>query len=145
MSTAPAPQTTANYTVTYGLVNWQYLRNRTTVSASGQWEKDSYDGQPLLDLERGTVQASIERQLNRHFSAQLLGSLYRTDYAHTNYAETDGLLGLAMTFREGRGLEIRLRYDHASRIAAGLSANTNYTANLVFLTVGYRPKPKSGT
>ena len=145
VSTAPAPQTTANYTVTYTSLNWQYSRNRTTVSVSGQWEKDSYDGQPQLDLARETAQASIERQLNRHFSAQLLGSLYRTEYAHTDYAETDGFLGLGMIFRGERGLEIRLRYDHESRIAAGLGAGSNYAANIVFLTVGYRPKPKSAS
>jgi hypothetical protein len=142
VSTAPAPQTTGNYTVTYSSLNWQYLRNRTTVSASGQWEKDSYDGQPLLDLTRETAQLTFERQLNRHFSAQLLGSLYRTDYTHTDYAETDGFLGFGVTFREQKGLEIRLRYDHASRIAAGIGAGSNYATNLVFLTVGYRPKPR---
>jgi len=142
VSTAPAPQTTGNYTATYSSLNWQYLRNRTTVSASGQWEKDSYDGQPLLDLTRETAQLSFERQLNRHFSAQLMGGLYRTDYAHTDYAETDGFLGCGITFREQKGLEIRLRYDHESRIAAGLGAGSNYGTNLVFLTVGYRPKPR---
>jgi hypothetical protein len=142
VSTAPAPQTTGNYTVTYSSLNWQYLRNRTTVSASGQWEKDSYDGQPLLDLTRETAQLSFDRQLNRHFSAQLLASLYRTDYTHTDYAETDGFLGCGITFREQKGLEIRLRYDHESRIAAGIGAGSNYGTNLVFLTVGYRPKPR---
>jgi Putative beta-barrel porin 2 len=145
VSTAPAPVTSSNYTVTYASLNWQYTRNRTTVSASGQWEKDSYDGLPLLDLDRETAQFSIDRQLDRHFSAQLQGSLYRTDYSHTDYAETDGFLGLGITFREQRGLEIRLRYDHESRIAAGLGAGSNYGTNIVFLTVGYRPKPKSAS
>jgi len=142
VSTAPAPQTTGNYTVTYSSLNWQYIRNRTTVSASGQWEKDLYDGQPLLDLTRETAQLSFERQLNRHFSAQLLGSLYRSDYTHTDYAETDGFLGFGITFREQKGLEIRLRYDHESRIASGIGAGSNNATNLVFLTVGYRPKPR---
>ena len=142
VSTAPAPQTTSNYTVTSTSLNWQYLRNRTTVSASGQWEKDSYEGQPALDLTRETAQFSVARQLNRHFSAQLQGSLYRTDYAHTDYAETDGFLGLGITYREQRGLEIRLRYDHESRIAAGLGAGSNYGTNILFLTVGYRLKPR---
>jgi hypothetical protein len=145
VSTAPALVTSSNYTVTYASLNWQYTRNRTTVSASGQWEKDSYDGQPLLDLDRETAQFSVERQLNRHFSAQLLGSLYRTDYSHTDYAETDGFLGFGLKFRGERGLEIRLRYDHESRIAAGLGAGSNYGTNIVFLTVGYRPKPRSAS
>jgi len=145
VSTAPAQQTSSNYTVTYTSLKWEYTRNRTTVSASGQWERDSYEGQPLLDLARETAQLSIDRKLNRHFSAQLQGSLYRTDYSHTDYAETDGFVGFGITFREEKGLEIRLRYDHESRIAAGVGAGSNYGTNIVFLTVGYRPKPRSAS
>jgi len=141
IGTAPAPQTSTNYTVTYASVGWQYARNRTTFGLSGQWEKDSYSGQPQLDLTRGTAQINVERKLTQTLTAQLLGSLYRTDYANTDYTETDGLIGAALTFREGRGLEIRLRYDHASRVVVG--NGTGYTENRVFLTVGYRPKGAS--
>ena len=65
IGTAPAAVTSNNYTVTYASVGWQYARNRTTFGVSGQWEKDSYQGQPLLDLNRGTAQFSVERQLTQ--------------------------------------------------------------------------------
>ena len=48
--TAPAVQLLTNYTATYGSVAWDYARNRTRFGVSGTWEKDSYDGQPLLDV-----------------------------------------------------------------------------------------------
>jgi hypothetical protein len=138
IGTAPAPVTSSSYTITYASVGWQYARNRTTFGLSGQWEKDSYEGQPQLDLSRGTAQFSVERQLSRALTAELLGSLYRTDYANTDYTETDELVGAALSFHEGRGLEIRFRYDHASRVVAGMGSG--YTDNRVFLTVGYRPR-----
>lgn len=138
IGTAPAAVTSNNYTVTYASVGWQYARNRTTFGVSGQWEKDSYEGQPQLDLNRGTAQLSVERQLTRAFTAQFIGSVYRTNYANVDFAETDGLVGAVVTFREGRGLEIRLRCEHVSRVVSGIGSG--YTENRAFLTVGYRPR-----
>jgi len=155
--TAPAALSQNNYTVTYGSIAWEYVRNRTTIDVSGTWEKDSYDGQPLQDLTRGTAEFRLERKLSRVLTAQLLGRLYRTEYANTDYSETDGLVGAALIFREGRGLEIKLRYDHSSRSVSGVgvvsgvdaapdveavpAGNTGYSENRVFLTIGYRPRP----
>ena len=143
--TAPAAVSLENYTVTYGLVDWEYARNRTTFGLSGSWEKDSYDGQPSQDLTRGTAQFRIERRLSSVLSIQLLGSLYRIDYTNLDYTETDGLIGAALTFREGRGLEIKLRCDHINRDVSGIGSGTGYTENRAFLTIGYRPRPAQST
>jgi hypothetical protein len=140
IGTVPAAVTSANYTITYASAGWEYERNRTTFRLNGQWEKDAYDGEPLLDLNRGTVQLSVERKFTPALSAQLIGSLYRTDYTNNNYTETDGLIGAVVTLRAGRNLEVKLRCDHASRVAEGNA--TGYTENRAFLTVGYRP-PKA--
>ncbi len=43
VGTAPAAQTSNNYTSNYVSAGWQYQRNRTTLSVSGRWEKDLYD------------------------------------------------------------------------------------------------------
>jgi hypothetical protein len=140
VGTAPAAVTSTNYTVTYASAEWQYERNRTTFRLNGQWEKDAYDAEPALDLNRGTVQLSVGRQLTPALSAQLIGSLYRTDYANSHFTETDGLIGAVVTMRAGRNLELKLRCDHTSRVAEGTA--TGYTENRAFLTVGYRP-PKA--
>jgi hypothetical protein len=141
--TAPAVITLTNYTVTYGSLDWQYTRNRTTFDLSGTWEKDSYDGQPLQDLTRDTAQFRVERRLTHAFTAQLLGSLYKTNYENTDFSETDWLAGAALTFREGRGLEIRLRCEHVSRVVSGIGSG--YTENRAFLTIGYRPRTTQST
>ena len=148
--TSPAALSQNNYTMTYSSVGWEYVRNRTTIGVSGTWEKDSYDGQPLQDLTRGNVEFRLERNLSRVLTAQLLGRLYRTEYTNTDYSETDGLVEAALMFHAGRGLEIKLRYDHSSRsvsgegVASGVvtvpGVNTGYSENRAFLTIGYRPR-----
>jgi hypothetical protein len=141
--TAPAAISQNNYTATHGSLDWEYARNRTTFGVSGTWEKDSYDGQPLQDLTRGSAEFRFERKLSGVLSAQLLGSLFRTEYINTDFSETDGLVGAALMFREGRGLEIKLRYDHSSRVVSGVGSG--YNENRVFLTVGYRPRTAHST
>jgi len=152
--TSPAVVSQNNYTVTYGSIGWAYVRNRTTIGVSGTWEKDSYDGQPLLDVTRGSAEFRVERELSSMLTAQLLGRLYRNEYANTDFAETDGLVGAALMFHAGRGLEIKLRYDHSSRTVSGVGevsgvgaepGSGGYGENRVFLTIGYRPRTAQST
>jgi hypothetical protein len=151
--TGPAVVSQNNYTVTYGSVAWEYARNRTTIAVSGTWEKDSYGGQPLLDVTRGSAEFRLERKLSSVLTAQLLGRLYRTEYANTDFSETDGLVGGALVFREGRGLEIKFRYDHSYRTASGVGVvpgvvpgvGSGYNENRAFLTIGYRPRTAQST
>jgi hypothetical protein len=145
IGTTPAAATSVNYTVTYATVGWEYVRNRTTFRLSGRWEKDSYDGLPQLDVDRGDGEFAVERKLTRALSAEISGSLLRTDYSDANFGETYGRVGGGLTFRAGRGLEIRLRYDHTSRIVSGTDSGTGYAEDRAFLTIGYRPDPKSPT
>jgi hypothetical protein len=147
--TGAAVVTQNNYTVTYGSLAWDYTRNRTTIGVSGTWEKDSYDGLPLLDVTRGSAEFRIERRLTSVLTGQLLGRLYRNDYANTNFSETDGVVGAALAFHAGRGLEIKLRYDHSTRNASGLGVvpgvSNGYNENRAFLTIGYRPRTADST
>lgn len=146
IGTAPAPLTSDNYTSDYASASWQYQRNRTTLSLTAHWEKDTYPGQAQLDVNRPGADFSIRRQLTRAFSADLLGRFYRTDFSNvaivsntssSNY--DDWLLGGALTWRYGRALEFRLRFDHNSHVVT--EGASGYAENRVFLTVGYRPRP----
>jgi len=147
--TGPAVVSQNNYTVTHGSVGWEYARNRTTLGVSANWEKDSYEGLPLQDVTRASGEFRLERKLSRVLTAQLLGRLYRTDYINTAYSETDGLVGGALVFRQGRGLEIKLRFEHSSRAVSGLGdvpgVTPGYGENRAFLTIGYRPRPAQST
>jgi hypothetical protein len=138
-----------NYTATYGSVDWEYARNRTTIGVSGTWEKDAYEGQPLQNVTRGTAEFRVERNLSRVLTAQLVGRLYRNEYTNTDFSETDGLVGAALMFHTGRWLEIKLRYDHSSRSVSGVGVvpgvSGGYDENRAFLTIGYRPRTAQST
>jgi hypothetical protein len=148
ITNAPAAITSGIFLRDYVVGAWNYERHRTTIGLSARWEKDDYVNQPQYDGTRNRLDINVERQLTHALSAQVFGNVYQSRYDHdlfvvtdTGYTEQDGLYGLSLTLREGRGLEIRLRYDHLSRdITAG--AGTGYGENRVFLTVGYRPQPK---
>ncbi len=148
IGTAPAALTSANYTSNYASAGWEYLRNRTTIALAARWEKDIYPGQALLDVNRPSVDFNIKRQLTRAFSTELIGHFYKTDYPNAAIASStassnfnDWLLGGALTWRHGRGLEIRLRYNHDSHVVS--AGGSGYSENRVFVTVGYRPRPMS--
>jgi hypothetical protein len=144
IATGPGVLSLNNYTATYGSIRWDYSRNRTTFAVSGTWEKDSYEGLPLQDVTRGSGDLRVERRLSRAVTAELLGRVYRTDFINTDFSETDGLAGAALTFREGRGLEFKLRYEHSSRVVSA-GGSGGYHENRAFLTVGYRPRTADQT
>jgi len=92
---------------------------------------------------RGTA---VERILTHALSAQLVGHFYKTNYenvvvtgANGSSDYNDGSIGAALAWRHGRGLEVRLRCEHSSRVATGFE--NGYSENRAYLTVGYRPSP----
>ncbi len=144
IGTAPAAQTSNNYKADHVSLMWQYQRNRTTIALSGRWEKDAYIDEAQLDNSRYGGEFSLDHKLTRALSAQVFGRIYKTDYPHAvltvanaspNY--NDSQAGAGLTWRHGRALEIRLRYQHSAR-AADIAA-AGYGENRVLLTVGYRP------
>ncbi len=143
VGTAPAAQTSDNYTSQYASAQWQYQRNRTTIAVSGRWDKNEYDGIPSLDYTRSGAEFRMARRLTRAFTAEVLGRYYKTDYVHGIVAAENGssnfddeMIGAALTWRHGRGLEIKLRCEHSARLTAGIYG---YGENRAMLTVGYRP------
>jgi hypothetical protein len=146
VGTAPAPQTSNNYTSNYVSAGWRYERNRTTIALSGRWEKDRYSGEPLLDFTRSGAEFRVERKLTRALTAEVLGRYYKTDYAHSLAASQNGTsnfddesVAAGLTWRHGRGLEVKLRCEHSARLATGIFG---YRENRAILTVGYRPSTR---
>jgi hypothetical protein len=142
---APTPLTSDVYTATYGSGAWQYTRYRTSLAVTGRWERDRYPGASEFDLTTEGVDINLQRRLTSQFTAQLLGRWYKQDYPNatvvTNLgspqSDTTGI-GAALSWRRGRWLEVRLRYDHISYTVP--QGTTGYGQNTVFLTVGYRPR-----
>ncbi len=143
VTAGPAAATSATYTSNYASLGWQYQRSRTTLGLSARWEKDTY-GEAVLDRSLKTAEFRVQRQLTRAFAAELAGSLYQTDYGHALVAPasgspdtTTGAVSAGITWRHGRGLEIRFRAEHTTYSVS--SGDSGYHENRAFLTVGYRP------
>lgn len=144
VATAPSAQASTNYTLDYINGGWSYVRNRTTLNATIGYEKDRYAGQPQLDLHRILGNVGFERRMTEALTGQLGAGLYRTSYSSTNFGETDWTATAALAYRVGRALEIKMRYDHAARNVSGIGDGTGYGKNGVFLTIGYRPRTRTG-
>jgi hypothetical protein len=143
IGTAPAAQTAENYISNYASVGWTYRRNRTTISLSGRWERDTYLGQSQLDNTVGGAEFSVRRRLTHALTAEVLGRIYKSDYLHSIISSELGtsnfsneIIGGGLTWRHGRGLEVKLRYEHSAEVTTGIYG---YGENRVMLTVGYRP------
>ncbi|HVA41403.1 MAG TPA: hypothetical protein VNF49_12110 [Candidatus Binataceae bacterium] len=141
VGTTQALRTSGNYTVTYGSIGWQYRRNRSTLSLSGRWEKDAYVGQDILDRQLANAELNVDRRLTETASVQVFGGYYRSDYANVTFIDEYTRAGAAFVLREGRHLELRLRYEHTSRSVVGVGGG--YAENRAFLTIGYRSNPES--
>jgi hypothetical protein len=144
IATAPAAITSANYTSNYAALGWQYQRNRTTLGLTGRWEKDTYAGEPLLNHTLKTAEFRVGRQVTRSVAAELSGRVYETDYGHALVAPengsprtTTGTVSAGVTWRHGRGLEIKLGGEHT--VYSVGSGGMGYHENRGYITVGYRP------
>ncbi len=142
---APSPLTSDVYTATSVSGSWQYVRNRTTISVAGRWERDRYPGASEFDLNNNSVQVSVQRRLTSALSASLIGNYYKTNYLNialdpllgSPESETK-LIGALVAWRQGRWLQVSLRYDHSSYSVEQGAAG--YGENRIFLLVGYRPR-----
>jgi hypothetical protein len=169
VGTAPAAQTTDNYTSSYASASWQYERNRTLIALSARWEKDIYDTAPVtsvsvtgvpltvaplpgtpvigsasaLDYTLGGAEFRVQRRMTRALTAEIQGRIYKTDYLHSSVASQFGTPNYSS---EEIGAGLTWRHGR------GLAVNLRYThssqvttgiygygENRVILTVGYRP------
>ena len=144
VGTAPATNTSENYTSNYGSVDWDYVRNRTSLGLSARWEKDGYFSLPSLDRTITTVELRLQRQLTRSFALQVTGRLYKTDYGNVTVTDangspnnTTGSAAAALTWRHGRALEVKMACEHTTYTTS--PNDTGYRENRIFLTLGYRP------
>jgi len=166
INTAQAAVNSSVYTLSYAQLQWRSVRNRTSFALSARWENDQYANDAktdvvgispavateidasALDSSRRGAEFVVERRFTRIMSAQVLGSYYDQEYPHADFTITEGStrfedsrLGAGLIFQPGRALDIRLRYQHIDRVVAGVGSGTGYRDNVVFLTVGYRPRP----
>ncbi|MGH8291441.1 MAG: hypothetical protein ACREV7_21015 [Steroidobacteraceae bacterium] len=141
---APVSQTTANYLRNYGSAGWEFVRLRTTLGFTGDWERDAYDLQSVYDVTRTTLGLNLGRSFTPKLSGIVSGTADRYDYFNEGFTTTFGTVGVGLVYRPGRWLVIYGRYDHAFGRISGASGTpllggAVYDENRVFVMIGYSP------
>jgi hypothetical protein len=134
---APVPLTTEDYLRNYATAGLQATGLRTTVSATANWERDTYAIDNTFNVTRGTVELRGNRQLNSYLGAELYGAYSQTRYFDQYGKITTYTLGGALVWQASRTLSVEGRYSHNFQSTSG--AGYGFSANTVFLTVTYRP------
>jgi hypothetical protein len=139
----PVVQTTANYLRNYGSAGWLFARLRTTLSATVNWERDTYAAQSIFNATRADLGFNLGRSITTKLSANITGTLDRYEYLNQGFTDKFGTIGGGLAYRPGRWFVVYARYDHAFRRASGTAsqgfAGPDYDENRVFIMVGYRP------
>jgi hypothetical protein len=99
-----------------------------------------------LDYTLSGAEFRVQRKMTRALTAEILGRIYKTDYLHSTVAGQFGTpnynneqVAAGLTWRHGRGLVVKLRYEHNAQVTTGIYG---YGENRVVLTVGYRPNDR---
>ncbi|HEX5461278.1 MAG TPA: outer membrane beta-barrel protein [Steroidobacteraceae bacterium] len=145
---APSSQTTANYQRDYGSAGWRFVRLRTTIGLTADWERDTHDLQRIFDARREDVAIDLGRSLTPQLFANLTGSVDRYEYINQGFTDKFGTVSAGLAYQAGRWVVVYARYDHAFRRGSGvvnpLFGGTEYDENRVFIMIGYRPHARTG-
>jgi hypothetical protein len=166
IAVAQSSQTSSVYTLTYSTLSWAYERGGLQFAVSGHWEEDVYGNAleaqqftttpaaapvvanaSLLNYDRYGGEFSVAQKLTRTFSAEFLGSLYETAYAHGDFAADQGgssyedaRIGCGLRWQRPLGFTMHLHYDHALHDVSHAVLGTGYSQNSINLTIGYKPQ-----
>lgn len=140
---APSTQTTANYRRDYGSAGWRFVRLRTTIGLTADWEKDTHDLQSIYDARREDLAVDLGRSITPQLFANITGSINRYEYVNQGFTDKFGIIGAGVAYQAGRWVVIYGRYDHAFRRSSGVAnplfGGSQYDENRVFIMIGYRP------
>jgi len=136
---APVAGTTAPDLANYGSGDVRFERNRTTITLSARWERDSYAQLATLDNSRGALSASLQRRMTPVWSLELQASWQRVHYYGDGYREIDWPVGAALVMTPGKHSDFRLRVDHLRHEVTGPGAA--FTENRAYLVAEYWPWP----
>jgi hypothetical protein len=133
-----AAATTDNYLTNYVTGGWSFQRNRTTLSLTARWERDTYTHVSSADVQLGNIQARISRIVSPSLSWELYAAVNRSEYLVQHPTQTFGTGGAALVYNLGRTVDCRLSYGHNFQGTSGVGA-VPYAEDRVFVSVNYRP------
>jgi hypothetical protein len=117
-------------------LGWSFVRRRTTINLSVDWEQDTYETQTVLDRTMTMWNASIDRQITPQLSAGLSASLIEEDFDNTTLTTDTTQFGATLNWQLTRAVGLRLVADRYERDS---SDGEELQENRVFLSVYFRP------
>ena len=142
IAVAPVAQTTADYLRTYATAGLQLTGFRTTVNATAYWERDTYATDSVFDVTRASLELLASRQLSNVLSANIFGTITRSQYFSQGGDVDTHAIGAGVTWQASRMLAFDGRYIHNFQGTSG--AGYGFSSNTVFVTVTYRPVQPRG-
>jgi len=139
---APTQGTTESYLDQYGSAAWRFQHHRTEMAVTGSWERQTYAGNPLLNVERLSAEVRLSRRMTGRLTAELAGSAGRERFLNAHFTDEFYLGSAVLDYKLARRLDLKVRYDHEARITPG--ASSGFVENRVLATVGYQVLPWSG-
>jgi hypothetical protein len=136
LATQTSTQSSAPFTSDYGSLAWNFQRNRTGLGLGVTEYKDSY--QPLQSAEndrRTQLDGHFSRTLSPTLTALLQDQYFRQVFEELSDTATENDVNLQLIWRASRQLSVTLDLAHSNRHSN--IANTEFTENRVWLTLGY--------
>lgn len=97
--------------------------------------KEGYDGQPLFDRKRTTLDLALNRNLNSSLSAHLSANYSRQQYAELDRKFSDVIGTLGLRLNTGRSSFLKVDYQFVSRNDD--SGGVDYSANEIWVRFAY--------
>jgi hypothetical protein len=134
---ASVAETAGSYVRNYASVGLEIAGRQTTVNMTANWERDVYTVDEIADVTHGDLELRVGRRLTSVISADLFGTVSQFRYFNQDGTINNYVAGMDFNCLVGRTLSVQIRYSHDFQGNSG--AVTGYSANVVFVTLSYRP------
>jgi hypothetical protein len=135
---APVAETSDSYVRNYASLGLHIAGLQTTVNVTANWERDFYSVDLTADVTHGDLEIHVARRLTRALAAEFFGTAGQSRYFNQDGTINNYVAGAGINWLVGRTLTVEARYSHDFQ-GATISGSSGYSANVVFVTVSYRP------
>jgi putative beta-barrel porin BBP2 len=116
-------------------LDWRFARGRTSFGFGAQLNESIYENNSSFDSKRSSFMANFSRQLQTNLTLELNAQIFDEQYETSDSDAQEWMAGAALSWRFGRHIGSRLRFDHFDRSSS--SGLGEYTESRVLLSITY--------
>ncbi len=131
----PVQQTATPFENTYGILFGRFARNRTGLQLRLGYYDEQYEGEPLFDRKRYTLDLTLNRDISSVMSVRLGANYSRQEYEIADQDFSDLRASLGVRWNSGRSSYLSFEYQYLDRSddVAG-----DYNASEIWLRFAYQ-------